>query len=153
MKKRLTIFVIAAFALVLPASLAAIPVFAAQAATAYQPKFPGDPARSDSEAGALAYLRVVMRAELLFNKHNGHYATSLADLVHTGTFTKRMVNTDRGDYHASFRGKEDSFAISMTPNHIDAEHRSFFGNEDGKIHADEEKEADDKSPVISKAFR
>ena len=32
----------------------------------YQPKFPGDPARSDSEAAALAYMRVVIRAQHRF---------------------------------------------------------------------------------------
>ena len=122
-------------------------------ASTYQPKFPGDPAHSDSEAGALGYLRVAMRAEHLFNKQYGHYATSLPELVHTGSFTRRMVNTDRGDYVVSFKGTKDGFAIAMIPNHLDADHRSFYGDEDGKIHADEEKPADDKSPVISKAFR
>jgi hypothetical protein len=163
MKKRLTIFVINGFTLGFLCLLISNPAHAAQdpqtpeasqtPASSYQPKFPGDPARSDSEADALAYIRVAMRAEHVFNKHYGHYATSLAELVHTGTFTKRMVNPDRGDYHVSFKGKEDSFAIGMTPNHLDADHRSFFGNEDGKIHAEEDKTADDKSPVISKAFR
>src|SRR5579864_6655274 len=71
--------------------------------TTYQPKFPGDPARSDSEAAALAYMRVVLRAQRLFNKQYDHFATSLAELVHSGSFTKRMVNPDRGDYAASFR--------------------------------------------------
>jgi hypothetical protein len=119
----------------------------------YQPKFPGDPAHSDSEAAALGYLRVAMRAEHLFNRQYGHYATSLPELVHTGTFTRRMVNPDQGDYVVSFQGKKDGFAITMSPNQIDANHRSFYGNGDGKIHADEEKPADDKSAVISKAFR
>lgn len=133
----------------------AFPLGVAQTASTstYQPKFAGDPAHSDSEAEALGYLRAVMRAEHVFNKQNGHYATSLQDLVHTVNFTKRMVNTDRGDYKASFKGKKDTFSITMIPTHLDADHRSFYGNEDGKIHADEEKTADDKSPVISKAFR
>ena len=39
--------------------------FAAAAQTPYQPKFPGDPARSDSEAQALGYMRVVIRAQKL----------------------------------------------------------------------------------------
>ncbi len=128
--------------------LAPAPVFAAQAASTYQPKFPGDPARSDSEAAALAYMRVVIRAQHHFNKQYGHYAETLAELVHTGTFTKRMVNPDRGDYHVSFKGKKDSFVLIMTPNTLDAQHRSFFANEDGKIHSDEEKPADEKSPVV-----
>src|SRR5579871_664351 len=50
---------------------------ASQAAPGYVPKFKGDPARSDSEAAALAYMRVVVRAEKLFNKQYGHYALNL----------------------------------------------------------------------------
>ncbi|MFZ0954427.1 MAG: hypothetical protein WAN17_19310 [Candidatus Sulfotelmatobacter sp.] len=114
----------------------------------YQPKFRGDPARSDSEAEALAYMRVVIRAEHQFNKQYDHYATTLNELVHSGSFTKRMVNPNRGDYTVGFEGKKDSFILTMTPTHLDAEHRSFCAEDDGKIHADEEKPADAKSPVV-----
>src|SRR6202044_451082 len=110
------------------------PLAAQEAGSTYQPKFPGDPARSDSEAAALAYMRVVLRAQHHFQKQYGHFATSLAELVHTGTFTKRMVNPDRGDYLAGFKGKKDSFILTMTPQHLDAEHRSFYAEDDGKIH-------------------
>ena len=115
---------------------------------AYQPKFPGDPARSDSEAKALAYMRVVIRAQRQFNKQYDHFATTLAELVHSGSFTKRMVNTDRGDYTASFKGKKDSYVLTMTPRSLDAQHRSFYAEDDGKIHADESKPADADSPVV-----
>jgi hypothetical protein len=117
-------------------------------ASTYQPKFKGDPARSDSEAAALAYMRVVIRAQKQFNKQYDHYATSLAELVHSGSFTKRMVNPERGDYTAGFKGKKDSYVLTMTPRQLDAQHRSFYAEDDGKIHADEEKPADDKSPVV-----
>ncbi len=60
-------------------------------------------------------MRVVIRAQHQFNKQYAHYATTLAELVHTGTFTKRMVNPDRGDYTASFKGKKDSYILTMTP--------------------------------------
>jgi len=114
----------------------------------YKPKFPGDPARSNSEAAALGYMRTFLRAQREFNKKNDHFATSLAELVHTGSFTKRMVNTDRGDYTVGFQGKKDSFALTMTPKQLDAQHRSFYAEDDGKIHADEEKPADAESPVV-----
>ena len=114
----------------------------------YTPKFKGDPAHSDSEAGALAYMRVVIRAQKRFNKQYGHYATTLAELVHSGSFTKRMVNPDRGDYTAGFKGKKDSYILIMTPKNMDAQHRSFYAEEDGKIHADESKPADATSPVV-----
>ncbi len=114
----------------------------------YQPKFAGDPARSDSEAAALAYMRVVLRAQKRFNKQYDHFAPSLEELVHSGSFTKRMVNPDRGDYLATFKGKKDSFVLTMTPKNMDAQHRSFYAEDDGKIHADETKPADEKSPVV-----
>jgi hypothetical protein len=117
-------------------------------APVYQPKFPGDPARSNSEAAALAYMRVVIRAQKQFNKQYDHYATSLAELVHSGSFTRRMVNPDRGDYTAGFKGKKDSYVLTMTPKQLDATHRSFYAEDDGKIHGDEEKPADEKSPVV-----
>ena len=115
---------------------------------AYQPKFAGDPARSDSEAAALAYMRVVIRAQHRFQKQYGHHATSLEELVHSGSFTKRMVDPNRGDYTAGFKGKKDSFILTMTPQHLDAQHRSFYAEDDGKIHADESKPADGGSPVV-----
>lgn len=118
------------------------------AQTAYQPKFPGDPARSDSEAGALGYMRTVLRAQREYKKKHGDYAKSLADLVHTGSFTKRMTNPDRGDYTATFRSHKDGFELALTPKQMDAEHRSFYAKEDGIIHGDEEKAASDSSPKV-----
>jgi hypothetical protein len=122
----------------------------AAAQAAYTPKFPGDPARSDSEAAALGYMRTVLRAEKLYKKKNNHFATSLADLVHTGSFTRRMVNPDRGDYTAGFRAHKDkdTFELTMTPKQMDAQHRSFYAAEDGVIHADEQGAASEKSPVV-----
>jgi hypothetical protein len=121
---------------------------AQEPASTYKPKFAGDPAHSDSEAAALAYVRVVIRAQHRFNKQYGHYATTLAELVHSGSFTKRMVNPDRGDYTASFKGKKDSYILTMTPQHLDADHRSFYAEDDAKIHADDQKPADANSPVV-----
>lgn len=117
-------------------------------APAYTPKYHGDPARSDSESNALGYMRVVMRAQMLFNKQYGHYATTLTQLVHSGTFTQRMVNPERGDYTVGFKGKKESFVLALTPRSLDAQHRSFYAEEDGKIHADETNAADGNSPVV-----
>jgi hypothetical protein len=36
----------------------------------------------------------------------------------------------------------------MTPKALDAQHRSFYAEDDGKIHADESKPADSESPVV-----
>jgi hypothetical protein len=141
--------VIVSLALALATLLAPASVAAAQTpAPDYKPKFAGDPARSDSEAAALGYMRVVLRAQHQFQKQYGHFATSLTELVHSGSFTKRMVDPHRGDYTAGFKGKNDSFILTMTPKQLDAQHRSFYAEDDGKIHADEEKPADADSPVV-----
>ena len=121
-------------------------LLAAQAT--YQPKFKGDPARSESEANALGYMRTVIRAQQQYYKKNDKYAPSLADLVHTGSFTKRMTQTDRGDYTVSFHSRKDGYELTMTPKQLDAEHRAFYANEDGVIHADEAKAADENSPTV-----
>jgi hypothetical protein len=120
----------------------------AQVPIPYQPKFPGDPARSDSEAVALGYMRTVIRAQKLYQKKNDKFATSLAELVHTGNFTKRMVNPDRGDYTVDFRSHKDGYELTMTPKTQDPEHRSFYAKDDGVIHADETKTADENSPKL-----
>jgi len=122
----------------------------AWAQAVYQPKFKGDPARSDSEAAALGYLRTFLRAQRIYKKKNNHYATSLLELAHIGSFTRRMVNTDRGDYTVKFKPhkEKDTFEITMVPKQLDTNHRSFFSDEEGKIRADEQKEADESSPIL-----
>src|ERR1035438_1742652 len=109
MKIRSTHFaaVIGCVALLVAMLFTPTPALPAQApAATYEPKFPGDPARSDSEAAALAYMRVVLRAQHRFEKQYGHFATSLTELVHSGSFTKRMVDPNRGDYTVGFRSEE-----------------------------------------------
>jgi hypothetical protein len=122
----------------------------ATAQTTYQPKFKGDPARSDSEADALGYLRTFLRAQRIYKKKNNHYATSLLELAHTGSFTRRMVSTDRGDYTVKFspHKEKDTFEVRMIPKQLDATHRSFFAKEDGVIRANDQGEADEQSPVL-----
>jgi hypothetical protein len=121
---------------------------AAGAQTTYQPKFKGDPARSESEAAALGYMRTVLRAQKLYQKKNDKFAKSLADLVHTGSFTQRMVNPNRGDYSVGFKPNKDGFDLTMTPKQLDAEHRSFYADEDGIIHGDDQGPANENSPVV-----
>jgi len=118
--------------------------------TAYQPKFAGDPAHSNSEAVALGYARTLMRAQHLYKTKNGQYATSLMDLVHVGSFTRRMAGTEQGDYKVSFHPRKDGFELTMTPKQLDADHRSFYANEKGAIHGDDQKTATEDSPVLKK---
>src|ERR1700687_1760737 len=98
----------------LEAVLAGVP---AHAQTSYQPKFKGDPARSDSEAAALGYMRTFLRAQRLYKRKNGHYATTLLDLAKTGSFPRRMVSTERGDYTVKFHPhkEKDTFEVAMVP--------------------------------------
>ncbi|HEV2400905.1 MAG TPA: hypothetical protein VGS27_28485 [Candidatus Sulfotelmatobacter sp.] len=116
--------------------------------SSYTPKYKGDPSRSDSEFDALAYMRVVIRAEKQFNKQYGHYALTLNQLVHSGNFTKRMVDPNRGDYIASYKGKNDSYTLTMAPKSPDANHRYFYTDDDGKIRGEEGKPADANSPIV-----
>jgi hypothetical protein len=130
----------------------------AGAQTTYQPKFKGDPARSDSEAAALGYLRTFLRAQKIYKKKNDHFATSLMDLAKTGSFTRRMASTtNRGDYTVKFtpHKEKDTFEILMTPRQLDSTHRSFYAKmegsnrrDDGAIRTDDQKEADEHSPVL-----
>jgi hypothetical protein len=130
------------------ATIVVVVSLAAAAQAPYQPKFKGDPAKSDSEAAALGYMRTVLRAQKIYQKKNNKFAASLADLVHTGSFTKRMVNPDRGDYSVGFRPNKDGFDLTLTPKQLDAEHRSFYADEDGQIHADDQAPATEKSPIV-----
>jgi hypothetical protein len=116
----------------------------------YQPKFKGDPARSEAEADALGYLRTFLRAQRIYKKKNSHYATSLLELVHTGSFTRRNANPDRGDYTVRFKPhkEKDTFEITLVPKQIAADHRSFYSDNEGKIRADEQNEANEGSPLL-----
>lgn len=123
-------------------------VWAAAAQTAYTPKFPGDPAHSNAEAAALGYMRTVLSAQREYRKKHGGYATSLAALVHSGSFTKRMTNTDRGDYTVHFGGTKDGFSLGLIPKRFDAEHRAFYSDESGKIRVEQEKPATAQSEIL-----
>ena len=116
--------------------------------TTYTPKFPGDPAKSNSEAAALGYMRTVVNAQRQYRKKKGKYASSLAALVGQGSFTKRMVASDRGDYKVGFRGKADGYVLTMTPAQFDTEHRAFFVDERGTIRYDETQAANASSPPV-----
>jgi hypothetical protein len=51
--------------------------FTARAQTTYQPKFKGDPAKSDSEAVALSYMRTVFARDENIRSYIGDYAGNL----------------------------------------------------------------------------
>ena len=114
----------------------------------YKQKFPGDPARSEPEASALGYMRTVVYAQREYRKKRGRYAGSLYALVGSGSFTKRMTKTDRGDYDVSFGGGKGGFSLTLTPNQFDSAHRAFYTDASGVIRAEDEKPATADSPVL-----
>jgi hypothetical protein len=136
-------------AFILTLLLAASTFAVSQTPVPYQPKFPGDPAHSEAEAGALGYMRVVLRAQREYKKKHDHFAPSLAALAHTGTFTPRMAHsTDRGDYTVSFHSQKDGFTLAMIPKQFDDQHRAFYAEEDGVIRGEEGKPATAESAKL-----
>jgi len=94
-------------------------------------------------------MRVVLRAQKEYKKRHDKYAPTLLDLAGTGSLTKRMArSTERGDYTVGFKSQKDGYVLAMTPKQMDSEHRSFYAEEDGVIHADDQKAADANSPKI-----
>lgn len=115
----------------------------------YQPKFKGDPARSDSEAAALGFMRTVVNAERTYKTRHNTYTSSLQALAGTGSVTRRTVASNkRGDYTVSYHEEHDGYRLSLTPDHIDATHRAFFVDQNGKIKAEEDKPATEESPDL-----
>lgn len=121
---------------------------AALGQTAYKPRFKGDPARSNAEASALGYMRTVIDAQKVFKKRHMKYATSLPALINTGSFTRRMAKTDRGDYTVAFKASPQRYSIQLTPKAFDAEHRAFYVEENGVIKVESDKPATAESPVL-----
>ena len=120
-------------------------------APAYTPKFPGDPAQSNAEAAALGYMRTVAYSQNVYKKKHGAYATSLAALVGSHSFTRRMVSTDRGDYTVKFQSTGRNYSLSLVPKTFDAAHRAFYMDETGVIRAEAGKPATAQSEPLRKA--
>ena len=114
----------------------------------YKPLFKGDPAHSRSEAAALGYMRTVIDAQRAYKKKHKNYATSMQQLVNNGSFTRRMLKTDRGDYTVAFRGGREHYSVQLTPKTFDATHRAFYAEDNGVIKVDTEKPASAESPVL-----
>ncbi len=115
----------------------------------YQPKFKGDPAKSESEAVALGFMRTVVMAEKNYKAKKNSYAPTLQALVGQGSFTHRMADSKkRGDYTVSYKMEHEGYHLTMTPEHIDATHRAFYVDDSGKIKAEEDKAATDASPSV-----
>jgi hypothetical protein len=106
------------------------------------------PARSQDETVSLGYMRTVLYSQRIFKKKYGHYASSLAALVHSGSFTKRMATTDRGAYSVEFHGKPTAFSLALIPKQYAPDRRAFYADETGKIRVEEDKPATAESPLL-----
>jgi hypothetical protein len=124
------------------------PTESTPAAPAYTPKYAGDRAHSNAEAAALGYMRTVVSAQKVYKKKHDKYATTLAALVGSGSFTRRMVDTKRGDYTVSFRAKGEGYSLALTPNQYDPEHRAFYVDESGVFRASDSAPATGSSPEL-----
>jgi hypothetical protein len=133
----------------LAAAVFALSLLAA-AQTTYTPQFKGDPAHSTAEAAALAYMRTVIYAQRVYYKKHAVYATSLAGLVGSSSFTRRMTNTDRGDYTVQFSSANagKNFSVAMVPKQYDAAHRAFFADDTGAIRVENDQPASALSPKL-----
>jgi len=106
------------------------------------------PARSQDEAVSLGYMHTVVNAQKNYKKKYGEYATSLAALVHSGSFTRRMASTDRGAYTVQFHGKPEAYSLVLAPKQFDPYHRAFYVNETGKIRVEDDKPATGESLLL-----
>jgi hypothetical protein len=122
----------------------------APAQTPYTPQFKGDPAHSTAEAAALGYMRTVIYAQRVYYKKHAAYATSLAELVGSSSFTRRMTNPDRGDYTVHFTSTNagKNFSLSMAPKQFDPAHRAFFADDTGTIRVENDQPANVSSPRL-----
>ena len=118
------------------------------AQTTYTPQFKGDPAHSTAEAAALGYVRTVIYAQRVYYKKHAAYATSLAELVGSSSFTRRMTHTDRGDYTVHFTSTGKNFSLSLVPKHFGPAHRAFFADDTGTIRVENDQPATASSPKL-----
>jgi len=93
-------------------------------------------------------MRTVVDAQRAYKKKHQNFATSMPQLVNNGSFTRRMLKTDRGDYTVAFLGGKEHFNVQLTPKTFDAEHRAFYVDEKGPIRVEPDKPATADSPVL-----
>jgi hypothetical protein len=106
------------------------------------------PTNSQNETISLGYMHTVVYAQKDYKKKHGKYATSLAALVHFGSFTKRMTTTDRGAYTVQFHGRPSGYWLALTPKQFAPDQRAFYVDATGKIRVEEDKPATAESPLL-----
>ena len=79
---------------------------------------------SRSEVVATGYLHTLLTAQREYQKKHDEYATSLRALVGSGSFTRRLAETDRRDYTVQFHSTGKAFSVALVPKQFDADHAS-----------------------------
>ena len=103
---------------------------------------------SRSEVVATGYLHTLLTAQREYQKKHDEYATSLRALVGSGSFTRRLAETDRRDYTVQFHSTGKAFSVALVPKQFDADHASFFMDETGVIRTEPDKIATSSSPTV-----
>jgi len=119
----------------------------AQAQSGSENLLPG--ANSPSESAALAYMKTVMRSAFLYKKKHQKYPRTLMDLVGSGSFTRRMARTNRGDYTVHYTSNGEKYELTLVPTNFDDQHRSFFVDQDEKIRVEEQRPANVQSALLN----
>ena len=106
------------------------------------------PTRSPEETTAVAYMRTVVASEKVYKGKHGNYTPTLAALVGTHSFTRRMANPERGEYRVAYKTKKDGYALTLTPKQFSLERRAFYVDETGVVRVEEAKPATAASPPL-----
>lgn len=126
----------------------ALALILAPATIAQAPASATAPAPSNAERSAIGYIRTLVNAQKVYKTKRGSYAPTLAALVGSGSFTKRMASTDRGEYRVAYRATQNGYTVTLAPLTFDAEHRSFFADQSGKVRVEAEKVATAQSEPL-----
>jgi hypothetical protein len=117
----------------------------------YEPGKRGGPARA--EAIAVGYLRTLWAAQQDYRKKNQRYARTLRELVGRGSFTRRMAQSDRGDYTVQLRSDGERYSAELVPKQYDGDHPAFYMDQSGVVRSQEGRRATAESPQLRKASR
>ncbi len=108
------------------------------------------PAKAPDENAALAALKDIHQAQADYFRRNRRYALTLEELTDERFLKKEPTINDTG-YDIRLRPAADaaSYTVLATPASGAPEVRRFFTNQTGEIRAEQGKDANAQSPLIS----
>ena len=109
------------------AAMTLLACMGASAQTAYEPKFKGYPAKSESEAAALGYMRTVLRAQkTVQEKERQVRPNPCGPGPYRIVYQAHGATPTAGTIPSASKPIKTAFDLTMTPKQLDAEHRSFY---------------------------